>query len=194
MKLRNIIAAIAVAALAPLSAQAAPIQWTVGSGGNDHWYEYIASSGISYDTAFANAAASSFMGMQGYLATITSSGENNFIIGSSVTNGAIAWVGGSDAGAPVNQWTWRNGPESGQAFTFTQWGAGEPNNCCGGEDYLHINWFGAWNDIPSNFNGTHGYVVEFSSNFLVASTPEPATLGLLGVGFALLGLRRKQRI
>ena len=60
------------------ASQAAPVQWTVGSGGNGHWYEFISTS-VDWNTARANALASTFLGMQGYLATITSLAENVFV-------------------------------------------------------------------------------------------------------------------
>jgi hypothetical protein len=60
------------ATLAAASASALPIQWTVGSGGNDHYYDAVsAPAGISWSQALVAAFSAG-----GYLATITSSAEN----------------------------------------------------------------------------------------------------------------------
>ena len=172
-------AAAALALASPLAAQAAPSQWA----GNGHYYEYIAGP-VDWDAAFAAAAASSYLGMSGYLATITSAEENGFAAGD-VAAGNEAWVGGSDNGNEGN-WTWRAGPEAGQAFTYTNWNPGEPNNCCGGENYLHINYatLGGWNDHggPGNVFQVNGYIIEFCS-----AVPEPAALALMLGGLLVVG-------
>lgn len=187
MKLKPLLLAAGIAFAG--SAAAAPTQWTIASGGNDHWYEFIDTS-VDWNTAFAAANSSSHLGMGGYLATITSATENAFV--ANVAHGSLAWLGGSDSGAAINDWTWRNGPENGQAFTFTAWGGGEPNNCCGGEDYVHINWggIGLWNDHggPGNFWQVNGYVVEYS-----APVPEPETYAMLLAGLGLLGTIARRR-
>ncbi len=174
-----------VAAMLAAGTASAQTQWTTESGGNGHYYLFVPEP-VTAQVAFAAAAVTEFNGMQGYLATITSAAENSFVSGS-IPDGALAWLGGSDAGAAANAWTWRVGPEAGQAFTFTSWGPNEPNNCCGGEDYLHTNWqsVGAWNDHggPSNIGQLNGYVVEFSA----APVPEPASYALMLAGLATVG-------
>ena len=59
------------------------------------------------------------------------------------------WLGLSDAESEGN-FTWT----SGEQLTYTAWGSGEPSNCCGGENYVHMvpdvcGWPGGaqWNDL-----------------------------------------------
>ena len=157
------------------------MQWS----GNGHYYLYVGDA-VTAESAFSLAAATRFNGLQGYLATITSAGENSFV-SHDVAGDQLAWLGGSDSGAAVNDWTWRVGPQAGQAFTFTNWGSGEPNNCCGGEDYIHTNFAGPglWNDhgSPGNAGQANGYVVEFSA----AAVPEPQTCALMLAGLLTAG-------
>lgn len=182
------IAAIGAAAcvLAGAAAAQTPIQWNSGTGANGHYYRYVDDQ-VTAEAAFAAAAATNYLGMAGYLVTITSDAENTFV-SDTVAGGALSWLGGSDKDAAVNAWTWRVGPEAGQAFSFTKWAGGEPNNCCGGEDYVHTNWAsgGYWNDhgSPANAGQLNGYVIEYSA----APVPEPQTYALLLAGLSTLGM------
>ena len=147
---------------------------------NGHYYEYIA-SGLSWSDAKAAAAARTFNGMVGYLATVTSAAENEFIRTKLL---ATAWIGGSDDFAQINaavgytlyadqsasegKWYWVTGPEAGQQFMlsngstapgkYSNWGASEPNNA-GGEHYPQFFTSGQWNDLPNS--PTLAYVVEY---------------------------------
>ena len=97
--------------------------------GNGHYYKFVSSS-VNWTVAKAAAAASTFNGLTGYLATITSAGENTFIV--EKTGGSAAWVGGSDEYSQINtatgastfanqveaegHWYWVTGPEAGTEF------------------------------------------------------------------------------
>lgn len=191
MKSNSLVALAAGVALmvGASGALAAPVQWTVGAGGNDHWYEFVTPA-TTWTAARTAALGSTHLGMGGYLATLTSAGEQSFLLGLS----ADGWLGGSDA-AVEGQWRWMDGPESSQLFWsggiggtptgFTSWNGNEPNNQ-GDEDYLHLNG-GRWNDLPSS--STRGYFVEYSAN----GVPLPGTLGLAAAALAALALVRRRK-
>jgi PKD repeat protein len=85
-----------------------------------HFYRFVNSPGISWTTAKDNAesAAMKYHGLQGYLATITSVAENDFI---QLKTKGVGWIGASDYGAE-GQWKWVTGPEGlmngGQGLLF----------------------------------------------------------------------------
>jgi len=98
------------------------VQWTTESGGNGHWYRYRSTISIfesfSFATAQAAAEARSHNGFDGYLATVTSQAEQDFINGSfsyliGFGGSSSAWLGASDT-AVEGEWRWRGGPEAGQ--------------------------------------------------------------------------------
>jgi hypothetical protein len=140
------------------------------------------------------------MGMPGYLATIVSDGENRFAAATAAA-GNLAWVGGSDDG-DEGTWTWRSGPEAGLVFwdsgatlVYANWNPGEPNNCCGGENFLHINFAAplGWNDHggPGNPGQLNGYLIEYSP--AAPGVPEPGTLALLLASAGAVGVARRRR-
>lgn len=164
------------------AAHAAPTQY----GGTGNWYEAIFGT-ITWTGAKAAAQASSFLGAQGYLVTITSPGEQAFL-NTLNPNGSNLWIGASDRITEGN-WIWDDGPEAGQTLnsTFPNWAPGEPNNS-GGEDYAVGWWSGdRWNDLPDIRSA--GYVVEYSP----APVPVPAALPLLAGGLGLLALFRRRK-
>ena len=151
----------------------------------EHFYEYVASSG-SWTSAKTSAENRSYFGRVGYLATMSSEAENNFIWKLMSSDG---WFGGSDELSQVNtakgttafasqaavegRWHWVTGPEKGTQFSngntpsttvisgqYHKWAGGEPNNA-GGEHYAQFYSAnsGSWNDLPNT--NLPGYICEY---------------------------------
>lgn len=82
----------------------------------------------------------------GHLATVDSTGENDFIFG--VAAGSDAWIGHQDVQFEGN-WTTTTGEVAvlDENTVFQAWGDGEPNDA-GGEDCAQLRSDGLWNDAP----------------------------------------------
>lgn len=150
---------------------------------NGHFYESV-STGTTWPNAKTAAAAKTYMGLQGYLVTITSASENDFI---KQKIGTDAWIGLSDAFAEINAATgattyanqaaaegkfyWISGPEKGMQVTtanstggsstgaafsgmYTNWNGGEPNNYGGSESYGEMYAVGSAPGRWNDLNGT----------------------------------------
>ena len=168
-----------------VTASASQVQWTVDSGGNGHWYEVMTDPG-TWSHAFAAAASNG-----GYLATITSAGEDAFVTALlQRTVNSSAFIGGTDA-QKEGTWIWSDGPEANEVFwtsasgslLYANFGYGEPNNAWGGENYLELQNTGLWNDVTS-YQPFSYYLLESNE----ARTPEPASIVLTGAALAALTL------
>jgi hypothetical protein len=155
-------------------------QNTLFYAGTGHYYEYIAAPGMYWQSANSAANARTFYGLHGYLVTITSKGENDFV--TSKLQG-MGWMGASDA-ASEGTWRWVSGPESGSLLsdTYTNWASGEPNNL-NDEDYGHFYTNGYWNDFYYYNNSIQGYVVEYGG---VAGDTTPSLSGNVTVNIRLV--------
>ena len=100
---------------------------------------YISDGGFpSY--AAASAAADNYLG---HIASINSAAENSWLVSTGGWSNGVM-VGGNDV-ASEGSWVW----DSGEAWTYSNWAPGEPNNVGSqGEDYLQLLSGGTWNDIP----------------------------------------------
>lgn len=84
----------------------------------------------------------------GYLVSITSKEENEFVTGLlKEFNYSTAFIGGSDR-EKEGEWKW----ESDESWSYSNWGANQPDDYKayeGGQDYLRIGQDGAWDDFNS---------------------------------------------
>lgn len=72
-----------------------------------HFYRFVPKVGMTWTSARDQAAITEYYGLKGYLATIGSDVENNFIREKTTGEG---WIGASDA-AVEEDWRWVTGPE-----------------------------------------------------------------------------------
>ncbi|MEP0829083.1 MAG: T9SS type A sorting domain-containing protein [bacterium] len=136
-----------------------PVQWSESEGGNGHWYSVIP-TGMLWDQAVQEAESFSVDGKQGYLATITSQTENDFIMNNvlvGINNSSVLdqyWLGGQ---LTENGWVWLTG----EPFQFTNWDGGEPSGdgpilgiwgltITGANHTGEERQPGHWNDLPSS--------------------------------------------
>lgn len=136
-----------------------------------HLYEYV-SYNANWVNSNTNAQTRTKYGATGYLTTISSQAENDFVAARLSNAG---WMGAADS-ASEGDWKWVTGPESGTSFwsglsggspvggRYSNWGTGEPNNS-GDEDCAQFltGGSGKWNDLPCSSYALPGYVVEYGS-------------------------------
>jgi hypothetical protein len=149
-----------------------------------HFYEYVAGS-TTWTNAYTVSQAKSYFGRAGYLATIMSEAENNFIWKLMASD---AWFGASDDYGYINtakgstvyanqsasegKWHWVTGPEKGQNFSnnntpsttlvsgmYHKWAPGEPNGTSEAFGQFYSSNLGQWNDLANSTLG--GYICEY---------------------------------
>jgi hypothetical protein len=151
----------------------------------EHFYEYVSGT-TTWTNSKTSASNRSYFGRVGYLATMSSEAENNFVWRIMAND---AWFGACDELSEVNaskgttafasqsavegRWHWVTGPEKGTNFSigntpsitlvsgqYHKWASGEPNNS-GGEHYgqFYSSNNGQWNDLPNTT--LPGYICEY---------------------------------
>ena len=159
--------------------------------GNGHLYEYVSDT-ETWTAAEPKARALTEYGATGYLTTITSPAEENFVSARLTDAG---WMGANDL-TLKHTWAWVEGPETGDIFwqglgssgsaqngAYTDWNNGEPNDSGGNEDCAQFlaGGSGKWNDLPCTGTTLPGYVVEFggtSTNSLPTVTAKDVALDI----------------
>jgi hypothetical protein len=99
-------------------------------------------------------------GLNGYLATITSRMEDDFVYDrlASFSPNEMVWLGATDE-LLEGAWGW----QTGEVWDYANWAGGEPNNCSGIEHYLvyftphdPLGRAGFWNDLGIGEGGGCG--------------------------------------
>jgi hypothetical protein len=203
-------ALLAVAAFASGNSAtlAAPVQWKTEDGGNGHWYELVMPDSYLDSFTWTEARAAAEAG-GGYLATVTSQAENDFLrsqfAASLFDNGGegtppigsrYAWIG-LFAETPQSEFQW----VTGEQLDFTNWAPGEPNLFGTSQwqfaHYWTRNHEGAGPSWYWNNDGNDGFAVISRQNtygYIVETVPEPSSwiLGLVGaIAFAAMGRNRQ---
>lgn len=151
-----------------------------------HYYRAYADRGVSWFNAKSNCEQTTFMGLQGYLATISSQREMDAL--SRKLNMSV-WLGASRANM---NWTWMTGPEQGTQFwagpnmykggwpmpwTYNAWGRFQPSNEDPLENYAalqpsSIDLTASWHNYD-NSDGVQGYLCEFGGlNWTDVNVPD----------------------
>lgn len=189
-----------------------PVQWEISDGGNGHFYEYVNTGYHSQNPLWWETAEAAAEKAGGYLVTITSQEEDDWIWtnlgGSELLH---SWIGGyqpNGSEEPAGGWSW----VTGEPWGYEKWAPGEPNNFINDPEYFDniesVVMLGKaddltnyWNDLPpDSFLGNYGdnyasgFIVEWSSvppRQVVA--PEPASMILFGVGGAAMAFMRRRK-
>lgn len=143
--------------------------------GTEHWYEYVAGTHPWWQ-AYNKAKSLYFLGNPGYLTTVTSAAENDFVY--NVSSGRMAWLGGTRADfssvlvggellkAPTDffdYWYWATGPEyygdpEGSAF-YKKKKYSDPDPSPDPWEYGLSYDYNAWaSNQPDNMNGNEAYL------------------------------------
>jgi len=194
------IVVITIVSLAMTQAHAAPAYYS----DTNHYYEPVAilhllGDGFTWHEVSALAEASTHLGVQGHLATITSAEENQFVADLCDTLGhdTFYWLGGfqpDGTSEPDGDWRWITG----EPWGYTNWKIGDPSDSgtFGIEDHVGIvgssaqGLLGQWNDMYSGLNPDR----DWSSYVIEYPVPEPATLSLLTLAAIALVRRRKRGV
>ncbi|HOW59873.1 MAG TPA: lectin-like protein [Candidatus Omnitrophota bacterium] len=204
MKIKILVLILLLLPFLTPNAHAVVFEWSIADGGNGHFYERN-DTNLSWHDAETYAE-----GLGGYLGTITSQAEQNFVWSNLGLNEEFIWLGGTDE-VLEGTWKWVTGETfwiggiDGYSVggAYNNWGKNgliqsEPDNIGQGQDYLVFfpgglgGHNGEWDDygLP-DYNHLKPSIIEYNSS--PTAIPEPSTIllmlsGLLGLPF----VRRKK--
>ena len=145
--------------------------WTDGNG-LLHEYQVMFSPRISWEDAHHSLEA------DWHLATITSEEEQESLISGLNQQRGEFWLGGHQSeirSTPENSWEWENG----EAWNYTNWAPGEPNDFYGSASEQYVAVWSRWgSDWKWNDEGYLPNISGFVTERFQA-VPEPSSLSLL---------------
>jgi hypothetical protein len=120
---------------------------------NGHCYR---ATGVKYITYATGKTICSNQSPPMQMVAIGGSAENQFVYGMLPPLNQVAWIGLKRTGPGTKDFAWENG----EAVTYWNWAAGEPNNETGNEDcgviwgphLSTVSFRGFWNDMPCDAN------------------------------------------
>ncbi len=115
------------------------------------------SNANSYAAAQQTAAGMTYNGMRGYLATVDSAAEYQYL--SWILRARNAYVSGSDVASEGN-WIVTDGPNAGQQVPYLPWSFGEPSGGAG-QNCLALSSTDGVMDVSCS-TGNMDFVVEFT--------------------------------
>ena len=146
--------------------------------GNDYYTTELSLE--YYDAREAAEQLGLQLGYESYLASITDQAESDWV--QSISTDTM-WIGLNDLDMN-GEWTW----DSGEAFDWSDWAPGEPNENAGDENVVVMNWVNdgtlGWNDWKD--------LNRFAPALIEVVVPAPAALTLLSLA-GLAGRRRRRR-
>ena len=106
------------------------IAWPYHPDGTTHFYRYVEDDDVTWSSARSSSTSGStnYYGETGYLATITSEAEHEFLARNMVRpdgSPLIAWLGGTDQDTE-GTWIWKDGPEANVQFWSGALTSGQP--------------------------------------------------------------------
>ncbi len=178
----------------------AKAEW-IQNPANGHYYQHVSVAYNPADHLYWEEAEAEAEAAGGYLATITSQEESDWIWNNLGGTALLhSWLGGFQppgSPEPAGNWQW----VTGETWQYTNWAPGEPNNLTSndpnGENSLML---GRWSQYPNQWNDldhhTINYAVDYASGYIIESTvPEPSAIVLLymGAGGLVFYAQRQRR-
>ena len=158
------------------------------------WYNYNGHQYTIVSSASWTAAELLADGLGGHLVRINDQAEKDWDLNllTTITNEDRSWIGlyqVFSSPEPDQGWVWVS--EDPSPFRHWNYDTGEPNNSGGSENwgefwirtYVSYEHPGSWNDTIES-NSSHIGLVEV--------VPEPATIGTIAFGLALIARRRRR--
>lgn len=102
-----------------------------------NYYRYIPSAGITWTDALAAAPTQTFRGVPGFLASIETAEENDFVA-ANIANASNIWIGGTDRDNE-GEFKWSAGPSAGTTFWKARCAAstaGSADSCTGANNIV----------------------------------------------------------
>ncbi len=196
---RVVLLAACLAAIATGIVHAAPVEWRVADGGNGHLYEIVPTASVTWQSARQGAIARG-----GYLATITSSAENEFVRNLALQDPANwfsniynmrygPWLGGfQPQGSPEPNGGWRWVTEEPRSWSIWAWN--QPDEWSGiHQDYVIMLDSGQWDDVQNEiWEGVRSFAVEYdpsgaTRDVSAPPVPEPSSFLALFCGIGSIG-------